>query len=128
MKGSNIDLSLFYLSRKTFSPVVLGMIGGAGVLTALVPAVALVAVWFMLQGGRTIVALLLMGCSFVTQLFPSLIMSLTRENPVPREAAFIGICAGAATVAVISSTHATLAGLFPRAPEVFQHSTSASSR
>ena len=38
----------------------------------LVPVVALVAVWFTLQGGQTIVALLLMGYSFVTQLFPSL--------------------------------------------------------
>jgi solute:Na+ symporter, SSS family len=99
LTGSDIDLSLFYLSRKTFSPWVLGVIGGAGVLTALVPGsmimmtaatltannvyracrpsvsqdhlalvakwlvpvVALISVWFTLQGGKTIVALLLMG-------------------------------------------------------------------
>jgi solute:Na+ symporter, SSS family len=158
LKGGDIDLSLFYLSRKTFSPAVLGIIGGAGVLTALVPGsmimmtaatlgannvyrafrpsvneahrvqvakllvpvVALVAVWFTLQGGHTIVALLLMGYSFVTQLFPSLIMSLKRDNPVPREAAFAGICVGVATVAVLTLTDASLAHLFPNAPEVFQ--------
>lgn len=136
----------------------LGIIGGAGVLTALVPGsmimmtaatltannvyrtfrpsvdeahrvrvtkllvpvVALVAVWFTLQGGKTIVSLLLMGYSFVTQLFPSLIMSLKRDNPVPREAAFAGISVGVATVAVLTLTDASLAHLFPHAPAAFQ--------
>jgi solute:Na+ symporter, SSS family len=158
LTGSDIDLSLFYLSRKTFSPWVLGMIGGAGVLTALVPGsmimmtaatltannvyrafrpsvsqdhvatvakwlvpvVALVAVWFTLRGGHTIVALLLMGYSFVTQLFPSLIMSLKRDNPVPREAAIAGICVGVAAVAVTTQTNASLAALLPNAPEFVQ--------
>ena len=158
LTGSKIDLSLFYLSRKTFSPWVLGVIGGAGVLTALVPGsmimmtaatlsannvyrvfrpsvkpdhlarvakwlvpvVALISVWFTLQGGKTIVALLLMGYSFVTQLFPSLIMSLKHDNPVPREAAIAGICVGVATVAVTTLTSASLGGLFPNAPEVVQ--------
>ena len=46
------------------------------------PVVALVAVFFTLQGGQTIVALLLMGYSFVTQLFPSLVMSLLPRNPL----------------------------------------------
>ena len=158
LTGGDIDLSLFYLSRKTFSPWVLGLIGGAGVLTALVPGsmimmtaatltannvyrvfhpavsddhlamvakwlvpvVALVAVWFTLQGGQTIVALLLMGYSFVTQLFPSLIMSLKRDNPVPREAAIAGICVGVAAVAVTTLSNASLAALLPRAPDVVQ--------
>jgi SSS family solute:Na+ symporter len=158
LQGGDIDLSLFYLSRKTFSPWVLGVIGGAGVLTALVPGsmimmtaatltannvyrvfrpgveeahvarvakllvpvVALVSVWFTLQGGRTIVALLLMGYSFVTQLLPCLVMSLRRDNPVPREAAFAGICVGVATVAVITLTNTSLASLFPDAPAMFQ--------
>ena len=34
---------------------------------------------FTLKGGETIVALLLMGYSFVTQLFPSLVLSLARN-------------------------------------------------
>jgi len=158
LTGGDIDLSLFYLSRKTFSPWVLGLIGGAGVLTALVPGsmimmtaatliannvyrpfrpavshdhlatlakwlvpvVALIAVWFTLQGGQTIVAMLLMGYSFVTQLFPSLIMSLKRDNAVPREAAILGICVGVATVAVTTLSNASLATLFPGAPEFVQ--------
>ena len=51
----------------------------------LVPVVALMAVVFTLQGGTTIVALLLMGYTFVTQLFPSLLASLLPRNPVTRE-------------------------------------------
>ena len=109
LTGADIDLALFRLSVKTFDPWFVGMIGAAGVLTALVPGsmilmtaatlarqqslprrqsrrptiaqvarlakllvpvVALVAVFFTLRGGETIVALLLMGYSFVTQLFP----------------------------------------------------------
>jgi len=46
----------------------------------LVPLVALVAVFFTLKGGETIVALLLMGYSLVTQLFPSLVLSLGRRG------------------------------------------------
>ena len=71
----------------------------------LVPVVALVSVVFTLQGGATIVALLLMGYSFVTQLFPTLIVSLLPHNPVTKEGAFAGICVGVATVAATSLTH-----------------------
>jgi solute:Na+ symporter, SSS family len=158
LKGSDIDLSLFRLSLKTFSPWVLGIIGGAGVLTALVPGsmimmtaatllannvlrplrpqtssgvitwtakllvpvVALVSVYFTLQGGRTIVALLLMGYSFVTQLFPALLMSLKRDNPVTKEAAFLGILAGVGAVAAIGITNTSLGTLFPSAPQAFK--------
>jgi len=70
----------------------------------LVPVVALVAVFFTLKGGHTIVALLLMGYSFVTQLFPALVLSLARRNFCTREGAIAGIVAGVATVAVISLT------------------------
>ncbi len=109
LKGPEIDLSLLRLSVQTFDPWFVGVIGAAGVLTALVPGsmilitaatllannmfrifrpqttdatvsrlakllvpvVALVSVFFTLRGGATIVALLLMGYSFVTQLFPT---------------------------------------------------------
>src|SRR6185437_14151888 len=70
----------------------------------LVPVVALVAVFFTLKGGDTIVALLLMGYSFVTQLFPSLLLSLARRNFATREGAAAGIIAGVATVAAVSLT------------------------
>ena len=37
MTGAEIDLALFKLSVKTFDPWAVGIIGAAGVLTALVP-------------------------------------------------------------------------------------------
>jgi SSS family solute:Na+ symporter len=72
----------------------------------LVPVVALVAVFFTLKGGETIVALLLMGYSLVTQLFPSLVLSLGQRNIATREGAAAGIIAGVATVALVSLTGA----------------------
>jgi solute:Na+ symporter, SSS family len=154
LKGGDIDLALFKLSVKTFDPWFVGVIGAAGVLTALVPAsmilmtaatllannvyrafhgsasearvlnlaqllvpvVALVAVYFTLQGGQTIVALLLMGYSFVTQLFPAVLLSLASDRWVTREGAAAGILAGVATVAVVGLTHATIGTMFPAAP------------
>jgi solute:Na+ symporter, SSS family len=154
LKGADVDLALLKLSVKTFDPWLVGVIGAAGVLTALVPgsmivltaatllannlyraadrsagdarvlavakllvpAVALVAVYFALQGGQTIVALLLMGYSFVTQLFPALVFSLARRQWITREGAAAGILAGVATVAAISLTRATVATLFPSLP------------
>jgi solute:Na+ symporter, SSS family len=158
LKGSEIDLSLLRLSVQTFDPWFVGVIGAAGVLTALVPGsmiliaaatllannifrivrpqtteatvsrlakllvpvVALVSVIFTLNGGTTIVALLLMGYSFVTQLFPTLIASLLPHNPVTREGAFAGICVGVATVAITSLTHTSVATLFPALPDALR--------
>jgi SSS family solute:Na+ symporter len=158
LKGPDIDLSLLRLSIQSFDPWFVGVIGAAGVLTALVPGsmilmsaatllantlfryvrpqttdarvgslakmmvpvVALLAVVFTLRGGTTIVALLLMGYAFVTQLFPSLLASLLPRNPVTREGAFAGICVGVATVAATSLTHTTVAGLFPGLPETLR--------
>jgi len=68
----------------------------------LVPLVALIAVFFTLQGGETIVALLLMGYSLVTQLFPALVLSLAHRNFATREGAAAGIIAGVATVAAVT--------------------------
>jgi SSS family solute:Na+ symporter len=154
LRGPEVDLALFKLSVKPFDPWLVGVIGAAGVLTALVPGsmilmaaatllanniyrvihrsagdirvlniakllvpvIALVAVYFTLQGGQTIVALLLMGYSFVTQLFLSLVLSLGRNRWVTREGAAAGIVAGVVTVAAISLTHATIGTLFPALP------------
>jgi solute:Na+ symporter, SSS family len=85
---------------------------------ALVPVVALVAVFFTLKGGATIVALLLMGYSFVTQLFPSLILSLARSNIATREGAAAGIIVGVATVAVVSLTGVNFHKLTWLPPEI----------
>ena len=158
LKGPQIDLSLLRLSVQTFDPWFVGVIGAAGVLTALVPGsmiliaaatllannifrfarpqatdqtvsrlarllvpvIALVSVIFTLRGGNTIVSLLLMGYSFVTQLFPTLIASLLPRNPVTREGAFAGICTGVATVAITSLTHTSIGALFPALPEALK--------
>jgi solute:Na+ symporter, SSS family len=158
LKGPEIDLSLLRLSVQTFDPWFVGVIGAAGVLTALVPGsmiliaaatllannifravrpqasdatvsrlartlvpvIALVSVVFTLRGGATIVALLLMGYAFVTQLFPTLIASLLPRNPVTWEGAFAGICVGVVTVAATSLTHTTVATLFPGLPEALR--------
>jgi SSS family solute:Na+ symporter len=82
----------------------------------LVPAIAVTAVFFTLRGGQTIVALLLMGYSFVTQMFPALVLSLTRRRWVTREGASCGIVAGVATVAVTSLRHVSIGTLFPSLP------------
>jgi SSS family solute:Na+ symporter len=154
LKGPEIDLSLLRLSVQTFDPWFVGVIGAAGVLTALVPGsmilivaatllannilrplrpqttdlttwriakwlvpvVALVSVLFTLQGGTTIVALLLMGYSFVTQLLPPLIASLLPHNPVTRAGAIAGISVGVATIAITSLTGTSVATLFPALP------------
>jgi len=79
--------------------------------------VALVAVYFTLTGGQTIVALLLMGYSFVTQLFPALALSLTKTRWTTPAGAAAGIVAGVATV---SLTHTTIATLFPGLPAAIQ--------
>jgi SSS family solute:Na+ symporter len=156
LTGTQIDLALFKLSIASFDPWFVGVIGAAGVLTALVPGsmilltastllanniyrgvlhrradqaqigrvarlmvpvVALVGVGFTLRGGDTIVALLLMGYSFVTQLFPALIASLLRRNPLTPAGAFAGICAGVATVAATSLGGWHIADALPGAPD-----------
>jgi SSS family solute:Na+ symporter len=155
LQGSDIDLALFKVSLQTFNPWFIGVIGAAGVLTALVPGsmilmtastliannvyrplrpnadsnhiarvakfmvpcVMLLAIWFTLQGGKTIVSLLLMAYAFVTQLFPVLVASLLRNNPVTRPAAFASIIVGEATVAWVSLTKSSVGALFPFLPE-----------
>lgn len=158
LKGPENDLALFRLSVATFPPWVVGLIGGAGLLTALVPgslimvtagtllanniyrlfdpfahdawvgvmakvatlAVGFVAVFFALRGGKTIVALLLMGYSFVIQLFPAFLASLAPRNPVTAIGAGAGLVAGVVTVAAITLGHASIGTVFPFLPRPLQ--------
>ena len=158
LKGGDTNLALFKLATQQFSPAVVGLIGAAGVFTALVPGsliamtaamlaaknliglarphatdhqtvalakwlvpvVMLVAVYFTLTGNATIVAMLLVGYSFVTQLFPAVIASLMPRNPATPAGAFAGILVGSAVAAVLTFTHATIGSLFPALPEAIR--------
>ena len=133
----------------------LGIIGGAGVLTALVPGsmllmvsatliaknvyrpfassaseqrigmiakvlvpiVALVALWFSRQSGQGVVLLLLLGYSLVTQLFPSLLLSLIPGSFVNKWGAGLGIAAGVATVTYVTVKQTTIGELLPFIPQ-----------
>ncbi|AHI00682.1 sodium:solute symporter family protein [Kutzneria albida] len=155
LKGSDGDLSLLRITTKTFDPWFVGVVGGAGVLTALVPGslilmssatmlaknlyrvvrpatseartgllakalvpvVALIALYFTFNGGDTIVSLLLMGYSLVTQLFPALLLSLAKRRLVTTSGAACGILAGVAVVAVLTLTGVTVGGLAPGLPQ-----------
>jgi SSS family solute:Na+ symporter len=86
----------------------------------LVPVVAIIGAYFSIAGSDTIVALLLMGYSFVTQLFPALICSLFRRNPATKEGAAAGIIVGVGTVIYFTMANQTIATLFPGLPEILR--------
>ncbi|GAB0119643.1 sodium:solute symporter family protein [Acidisoma sp. 7E03] len=86
----------------------------------LVPVIGVVAVYFAIAGSSTIVALLLMGYGFVTQLFPALMASLMPRNPVTKQGAAAGIIAGVVAVAYFTHENTTVATLLPHAPEVIR--------
>ncbi|RWS41418.1 sodium:solute symporter family protein [Bacillus mycoides] len=155
LKGADVDLSLFRLALQTFDPWFIGIIGSAGVLTALVPAsmlvmaastllakniyrtmvpsasdrqvakvaklfvpvVTLVAVLFTFKGGETIGALLLMGYSIVTQLFPALVCSLFPRPIITKQGAIAGMGIGLLVVAYITLSGSTIATMFPGVPQ-----------
>ncbi|EIT83904.1 sodium/pantothenate symporter [Fictibacillus macauensis ZFHKF-1] len=158
LQGAAGDLSLFKLTLQTFDPWVIGLIGAAGLLTALVPGsmilmaastlfaknvfkvivpsatekrvailakwlvpvIALIAVYFTLQGGEAIVMLLLMGYSLVTQLFPPLLFSLGKTPLVNKYGAFAGVASGVAIVAYVYITGTTIAQWVPMLPQVIK--------
>ncbi|HET7457702.1 MAG TPA: sodium:solute symporter [Gemmatimonadaceae bacterium] len=156
LAGADADLSLLRIAKMTFGPWTVGVIGAAGLLTALVPGsmilitagtilaqnvyrtlapaatdrsvsllaralvpvVALASVLLTLRGGQAIVALLLMGYSLVTQLFPALVLSLGRRPWATPAGALAGILAGELTVAYVTITSTSVAGLAPWAPQL----------
>lgn len=158
LKGADSNLALFKLVTQEFPPAVVGIIGAAGILTALVPGslitmtasmllsknliglvrpgasdaqtvalakllvpvVMLVAVYFTLTGNATIVTMLLVGYSYVTQLFPSVVASLIPRNPVTPAGSFAGILTGAVVASVLTFTHTTISTVFPDLPEAIR--------
>src|SRR3954454_10573976 len=73
----------------------------------MVPVIALAGVAFVFAGGQTLVTLLLLGYSLVTQLFPALVLSLVRPGWVTKQGAMAGIVAGVGMVAAMSFAGAT---------------------
>lgn len=158
LKGADGDLSLLRLSIKTFDPWIVGFIGAAGLLTALVPGsmllmsastllaknvykvfspsatdrrvafvakglvpvLALISLYYTINGGDTLVTLLLMGYSLVTQLFPALFFCLLQRNPANKYGAFAGIASGVTTVACVTISGSSIATLFPALPQVIK--------
>ena len=158
LEGADGDLSLLRLSIQTFDPWIVGVIGAAGLLTALVPGsmllmtaatlvakniykvmvpqapdaqvarvakwlvpvLSLISLYFTLDGGDTLVTLLLMGYSLVTQLFPALLFSLGAKPWVNKYGAFAGILCGVLTVAYVTVSNITIATMFPQWPSVLK--------
>ncbi|WP_410471343.1 hypothetical protein, partial [Escherichia coli] len=82
-----------------------------------VPVVTLVDVFFTFKGGETIGALLLMGYSIVTQLFPALVCRLFRRQVVTKQGAIAGMGMGLLIVAYITLSGSTIANMFPSFPQ-----------
>ena len=158
LKGAASNLALFKLVVAELPPWVVGIVGAAGVLTAmvpgsmitmtaatlisrnlygvinprasndqivliakcLVPVVMLVAVYFTITGSSTIVTLLLVGYSFVTQLFPSLIASLFPNSGATRQGAMAGIIVGVEVAAWLTFSHASVGSLMPFLPQAIK--------
>jgi len=137
---SNGDLSLLTVVRKTYPAWFLGVIGGAGAITAMVPAailtlttatlfaknfyrpvfapgmsddqvarmakvlvivIAAITLYFAIFSSTTLVNLLLLGYSGVTQFFPGVVYGLYWRRAT-KVGVFIGMIAGVATVAYLT--------------------------
>jgi solute:Na+ symporter, SSS family len=155
----NGDLSLLRVTRDALPPVVVGLVGAAGLFCALVPGsmllttsatmlgknvykevlprasgaqvarvakimvpvVTLIALYLTFKGGEAIVNLLLLGYAFVTQLFPSMMMSLTRRNPVNKWGAGAGMVVGVVVVAWLTLGSYTVGSVLPFLPAALHH-------
>ena len=152
LTGTDTDLSLLRIVRATYGPYVVGFVGAAGLLTALVPGsmilmsgatmlarlirpagsasnasslqlarmlvpvMAGVALIFTFRGGSTLVTMLLMGYSMVTQLFPAMIALLWKGARASAPAAIAGIIVGELTVAALTLSNSSLGTLLPSFP------------
>lgn len=149
LTGADADLALLRATRNSFGPWIVGLVGAAGLLTALVPGsmilmsiattlarilrprregapadsatrarlfvpvLAAIALFFTFRGGSTIVTLLLMAYSMVTQLFPSLLASLVPSARINAVGAIAGIVVGEAAVAATTLGGISIPALFP---------------
>jgi cytosine deaminase len=90
------------------------------VARGVLPIFALVAVYFVLRGGATIVSIAIFASSLLTQLLPSLLFSLMPRPFGNKQAAFAGILSGGAVLGYTMIANTTLAQMFPDAPAVFK--------
>lgn len=88
---------------------------------ALVPVITAIAVYLTFAGGDAIVNLLLLGYAFVTQLFPSMIMSLLRRNPVTKWGAGAGMVVGTAIVTWLTLGKIAVGQILPFLPQSLHH-------
>jgi solute:Na+ symporter, SSS family len=152
LEGSAIDLALLRVTRQTYGPWVMGVVGAAGLLTALVPGslimmtiatilsrlitsvrtanaprevqtarlivplVAVISLVAVFRGDQTIVTLLLFAYAIVTQLFPSILLSLCWPQRAHAPAAFAGIVVGVGLVVFTTTAGITMASTFPTMP------------
>jgi SSS family solute:Na+ symporter len=140
---TNGDLSFLTMVRQTFPPWFLGVIGGAGALTAMVPAsvmilaaamlfaknlwrpifapgmtdehvarlakvmvlvITIAAVVSAISSNTTLVALLLLGYSGMTQFFPGIVLGLFSRR-VTSTGVFAGLVTGIAIVTLLGLTN-----------------------
>ncbi|KIV57391.1 hypothetical protein AM501_29640 [Aneurinibacillus migulanus] len=85
-----------------------------------VPVVAFISLYFVLNGGNALYALLLMSFSLITQLFPALLFSLLPNNRSNKYGAALGILAGVTTVTYLTLTKTTIGTLFPDLPQAMK--------
>lgn len=152
LEGGAIDLALLRVTRQTFGPWVMGLVGAAGLLTALVPGslilmttatilsrlitsvytaspqremqiarlavplVAAVSLVFVFRGDQTLVTLLLFAYAIVTQLFPSVLLTLWWPQRTNAVAACAGIVVGVSAVMYTTFAGITMASAFPNMP------------
>jgi solute:Na+ symporter, SSS family len=158
LRGGETNLALFRLVVKVLPPAVVGIVGAAGIFTALVPGsliamaaalllsknliglarpaatnnqtvalakwlvpvIMLIAVYFTITGNSTIVTMLLVGYSFVTQLFPTVVASVLPRPLITAPAAFLSILTGVVAAAILTFTHTTIGTLAPGLPQGIQ--------
>jgi solute:Na+ symporter, SSS family len=91
------------------------------VAKVVVPVVTAIALYLTFQGGEAIVNLLLLGYAFVTQLFPSMVMSLLDRNPITKWGAGAGMIVGAVIVTVLTLGHYSVGAVLPFLPSSLHH-------
>ena len=87
----------------------------------MVPVVTAIALFLTFQGGEAIVNLLLLGYAFVTQLFPSMVLSLLDRNPITKWGAGAGMIVGAVIVAVLTLGNYSVGSVLPFLPSTMHH-------